>query len=113
GKIDWLTIFLYLCLTFIGWITIYSAVYQDDGNGIFHPESNSGRQFVWMMASLVIGFLLLIIDSKFFATFAYIIYGLVCLFLIGVIFFGVAVKGQQNWIRIGGFQMQPSELAKV
>lgn len=113
GKIDWLTILLYLCLTFIGWITIYSAVYQDDGNGIFHPESNSGRQFVWMVSSLIIGFFLLIIDSKFFATFAYIIYGLVCLFLIGVIFFGVAVKGQQNWIRIGGFQMQPSELAKV
>lgn len=113
GNIDWLTVLIYLALVLIGWVTIYSAVYQDDGHSIFYPESNSGRQFVWMIVSLVVGFVLLIVDSKFFSTFAYFIYGLVCLFLVGVIFLGVSVKGQQNWIRIGGFQMQPSELAKV
>ncbi len=113
GNIDWLTVFLYLLLALIGWVTIYSAVYQNDNQSIFYADSNSGKQFVWLATSLVIGFLLLIIDSKFFSTFAYVIYVLALLMLIIVIVFGVSVKGQQNWIRIGGFQMQPSEFAKV
>lgn len=113
GNIDWLTVFLYLLLALIGWVTIYSAVYQNDNQSIFYADSNSGKQFVWLATSLVFGFLLLIIDSKFFSTFAYIIYVLSLLLLIVVIAFGVSVKGQQNWIRIGGFQMQPSEFAKV
>jgi rod shape determining protein RodA len=112
GKIDWLTVLIYLILVFLGWLTIYSAVYQEEEQNIFSTAINSGRQFQWIIASLIIGFILLIIDSKFFSTFAYVIYVIMLLVLIGVIFLGVEVKGQKNWIRYGGFQMQPSEMAK-
>lgn len=111
--IDWLTILLYTILVVLGWLTIYSAVYQGEGQNIFSSTTNSGRQFQWMIASIVLASVILIIDSRFFATFAYPIFAFTCVILIGVIFLGVKVKGQQNWIRFGGFQMQPSELAKV
>jgi rod shape determining protein RodA len=111
--IDWLTILLYTILVVLGWLTIYSAVYQGEGQNIFSSTTNSSRQFQWMIASIVLASVILIIDSRFFATFAYPIFAFTCVILIGVIFLGVKVKGQQNWIRFGGFQMQPSELAKV
>ena len=113
ANIDWIMVLLYLILIIFGWITIYSAVYQEENQNIFSSLSRSGKQFQWMIASCIMGFILLIVDSKFFSTFAYVIYTVMCLALVGVIFFGVEIKGQQNWIRIGGFQMQPSELAKV
>ncbi len=112
GRIDWMTVFIYLGLVFFGWLTIYSAVYQDEEQNIFSTAVNSGKQFQWMVVSFIIGFILLIVDSKFFSTFAYVFYVLMIIVLVGVIFLGVEVKGQRNWIRFGGFQMQPSEMAK-
>lgn len=113
AHIDWVIVMLYLGLILFGWVTIYSAVYQEENQNIFSSLTNSGKQFQWMIVSCIIGFVLLIVDSKFFSTFAYVIYTIMCIALVGVIFLGVEVKGQRNWIRFGGFQMQPSELAKV
>jgi rod shape determining protein RodA len=112
GKIDWITVMLYLILVFIGWFTIYSAVYSEESSYIFDSRYNSGKQFQWMVFCAVIALIVLIIDSKFFSTFAYPIYGFFLVVVVAVTFLGVEVKGQRNWIRFGGFQMQPSELAK-
>ncbi len=112
AKIDWITVFLYTMLVLFGWVVIYSSVYTDEGKSIFDPSVNSGKQFQWIIASIVIAFVLLIIDSRFYVTFAYPVFVFVLLFTISVMFIGVVVKGQRNWIRIGSFQMQPSELAK-
>ncbi len=112
GKIDWITVMLYLILVFIGWFTIYSAVYSEESSYIFDSRYNSGKQFQWMVFCAVIALVVLIIDSKFFSTFAYPIYGFFLVVVVAVTFLGVEVKGQRNWIRFGGFQMQPSELAK-
>jgi rod shape determining protein RodA len=112
GKIDWITVLLYIILVFLGWVMIYSSVYTDEGKSIFNPTVNSGKQFQWIIASLIIGFIILIIDSRFYVTFSYPIYTFLMVFTVSVMFIGVVVKGQRNWIRIGAFQMQPSELAK-
>ena len=113
GSFDWITVILYIVLVTIGWLTIYSAVYSEESSNIFDTNFNSGKQFTWMVACSIVAILLLIIDGKFFTTFAYVIYAVVIVAVIGVMFFGVVVKGQQNWIRIGGFQIQPSEFAKI
>lgn len=116
GNIDWLTVLLYTILVLAGWAAIYSAVYTD-GLSPFNTlgrgtEVNTGKQFQWIVGCMVIAAIILIIDGKFFATFSYPIFAVFIPLLIGVMFFGVVIKGQRNWIRIGGFQMQPSELAK-
>ena len=112
GKIDWITVLLYGALVLFGWAAIYSAVYTDEGKTIFDPSVNSGKQLQWIIACVILAFIILIIDSRFYVTFSYPIYAGVLLFAISVMFLGTSVKGQKNWIRIGGFQMQPSELAK-
>ncbi len=112
GKIDWITVLLYGILVLFGWIVIYSSVYTDEGKSIFNATTNSGKQFQWIIASVVIAFILLIIDSRFYITFSYPIFVLLMVTTISVMFFGVVVKGQRNWIHVGGFSLQPSELAK-
>jgi rod shape determining protein RodA len=116
GNIDWLTVLLYVILVLVGWAAIYSAVYTD-GLSPFNTlgrgtEVNTGKQFQWIVGCAIIAAIILIIDGKFFATFSYPIFAVFIPLLIGVMFLGVEVKGQRNWIRMGGFQMQPSELAK-
>jgi rod shape determining protein RodA len=112
GNFDWITVLLYVVLVVIGWLTIYSAVYSEESSSIFDPKYNSGKQFQWMIVCGILAMVILIIDSKFYTTFAYVLYGLILFSIVGVMLFGVKIKGQQNWIRIGSFQMQPSELVK-
>jgi len=112
GKIDWLTVMLYAILVLFGWVVIYSSVYTDEGKSIFNATTNSGKQFQWIVACAIIAAILLIVDSRFYVTFAYPIYGIILLFVTSVIFVGSVVKGHRNWIHIGSFSMQPSELAK-
>ena len=111
GNIDWATVILYIILVLIGWFAIYSAAY-DEAHSIFSSETSSGQQFQWMIASAIVAFLILIVDSRFYIAFSYFMYVVIMLFVASVMVIGTEVKGQQNWIRFGGFQMQPSELAK-
>ena len=116
GNIDWLTVLIFIVLVLIGWATIYSAVYTE-GLSPFNTAGsgtavNTGKQFQWIVGCCVVAAIILIIDGKFFVTFSYPIFAAFIPLLIGVMFFGAMVKGQRNWIRIGSFQMQPSELAK-
>jgi len=112
GKIDWITVLLYSALVLFGWMMIYSAVYADDGKRIFDSSINSGKQFQWIIASAIMATLILIIDSRFYITFSYPIYGMLIALVVSCVFIGVVVKGHRNWIRIGSFQMQPAEMAK-
>ena len=111
-EIDWLTIFLYIGLVFIGWLMIYSVSYTDDNPNLFDFSRRQGSQFIWMMLSFVIGGFALVVDNKFYRTFSYPIYGTIMLLLIGVLFLGQEVAGSTSWYNIGPFKFQPSEFAK-
>src|SRR3954466_3207475 len=112
GKLDWVTIILYTVLVLLGWAVIYSSSYSGDEKSIFDSTISSGKQFQWIVASFIILCVILIVDSRFYVTFSWIFYALLLLFVVLVMFVGVEIKGQRNWIRIGTFQMQPSEMAK-
>jgi rod shape determining protein RodA len=112
ANIDWLTVGLYLSLVIIGWLSIYAATYDEDMPNIFNLKINSGKQMLWIAVSLTIAIIILIIDSKFYTTFAYFIYGLIMLLLIGVLIFGSTIKGSKSWITFGSYSLQPAEFAK-
>jgi rod shape determining protein RodA len=112
GKIDWLTIALYAILSLFGWFVIYSASSGGTEKEIFDSTTPSGKQFQWMIASAIIAFAILIIDSRFYVTLSYPIFILVLLLVISVMFVGVSINHQKNWLKIGSFTMQPSEFAK-
>lgn len=113
GSLDWPTIGLYLALVFLGWINIYAVVY-DEGvhQPIFSLTLNSGRQLVFIVASFFIIMSIVILDMRFYETFAYVLYGLILVLLFLVPIIGKEVGGNKAWIGIGSFGVQPSEFAK-
>lgn len=113
ANIDWVTIFLYLALVFMGWINIYSAVYDDTHQSIFDISCQYGKQLIWIGAAMVVIVVVLLIDSKFYSTFAYVLYGVGCLLLLSVLIFGREVNGARSWFEIGTFRMQPVEFTKI
>ncbi|GEM67223.1 rod shape-determining protein RodA [Sphingobacterium mizutaii NBRC 14946 = DSM 11724] len=113
GRIDWLTIGLWLALCLIGWFNIHAAVYDAENPGLFNLATNYGKQSIYIFTALIIGICILIIDSRFFISSAPIIYIVVILLLVAVLVVGRNVGGNQAWIPLGSFRLQPSEFGKL
>jgi len=113
GKIDWITVAMFLVLVTWGWLNIFAAVYDENANqSIFDISLNSGRQLLFIAAALIIAFAITIIDMRFYETFAYAFYGVTMLLLFLVPIIGKEVGGNKAWLGIGSFGVQPSEFAK-
>jgi rod shape determining protein RodA len=112
SSIDWLSLSIYIILMLLGWVMIYSAVYDENHSSIFDMSQRYGKQLLWIILSLFLGAMILLIDAKFFNAFAYPIYILVMLLLVGVLLFGSTIAGSKSWFQIGGFAIQPAEFAK-
>lgn len=110
---DWVTVMLYAALVLLGWLNIYASVYDETiGQSIFDFSLSPGRQLLFMAACIIIIIAILIIDMRFYDTFAYIIYGAILFLLILVPIIGKEVGGNKAWLGIGSFGVQPSEFAK-
>ncbi|MGI6320546.1 MAG: rod shape-determining protein RodA [Bacteroidales bacterium] len=112
-NIDWVLILIYLLLVTIGLLNIYSATYTDDSKSIIDISLNSGKQFIWIIVSIILGLFLIIIDVKFYTTFTYLFYAITLILITAVIFVGTEVSGAKSWIGYGDLGIQPSEFAKV
>ena len=113
-KIDWTALSLYILLVLVGWLNIYASVYDENtAKNIFDVSTNSGRQFIFILLSVIPVFLIWVIDFRFFYTFSFIIYGLSLLLLIVTLFIARDINGAHSWIEIGSFRFQPSEFVKI
>ncbi len=113
GNLDWVTVLLYVGLVALGWINIYAAVYDETANQtIWDMSLNSGRQLIFIAASFIIILAIIIIDMRFYETFAYLFYGVILFALLLIPFIGKEVGGNKSWFGIGSFGLQPSEFAK-
>ena len=112
ANIDWLSILLWLVILSYGWMNIYSANIMEAEGGIFDFSQRFGKQIIWIGATIILAVLLLMLDAKIYTYFAYILYIIVAVVLMGVLVFGTEVNGAKSWFVIGGFQFQPSEFAK-
>ena len=112
GKVDWLTVWLYIILVLLGWISVYSSVYDESHSSILDISQRYGKQMIWIIAAGVIAFAIMLIDAKVFNAFAYIIYGVSILILLAVLIIGTEISGSKSWFQIGGIAIQPAEFAK-
>lgn len=112
-SIDWVTIFVYLVLVTLGWMNIYASVYSEESTGVLEFSQRYGKQLIWILAAMVIAFLVQVIDSRFYTFFAYLIYGIFIVLLLAVLVFGREVHGSRSWIELGSFRFQPAEFAKI
>ena len=117
GKLDWITVGLYALFVLLGWMSIYSAVYNPEAPLWIFDEafytSNAGRQLIWIGTSLVLIMFIFALDFRFFESFAVFIYVAFMLALIAVPFLGVTINGSHSWFKLGGITIQPAEFAKT
>jgi rod shape determining protein RodA len=113
-NIDVVTFSILLALVAVGWLMVFAVGYDESVryNSLEFFSTPIGRQTVWVGISFVAFLLIQLIDWRFWQTFAYPIYGLGIMLLVGVLVFGKTINGAQSWLSIGGFTLQPSELAK-
>ncbi|WP_256012971.1 rod shape-determining protein RodA [Desertivirga xinjiangensis] len=111
-NVDWIMILIYLALCIIGWFNIHAAVYDVNHPSILDLETNYGKQFLFIIGALIIGGLIMVMDAKFFNSIAPVFYGITLILLIIVLIVGRNVGGNQAWIPLGSFRLQPSEFAK-
>jgi rod shape determining protein RodA len=111
-NIDWITVLIYLVLITIGWMNIYAAVYNEQHYIITDTSQKYGKQMIWIVTSLLLAFIILIIDENFYTAFPYLIFGIFLLANIAVPFLGREVKGSRSWFRFGDFGVQPAEFMK-
>lgn len=113
GNVDWVTIIIWLTLCLIGWFNIYAAVFDPNNPQIFNMGTNYGKQSLFIISAAVIGMTILLIDARFFVSIAPVVYIITIVLLVLVLIVGRNVGGNQAWIDLGGFRLQPSEFAKL
>jgi rod shape determining protein RodA len=110
--IDKITIILFLLMMFMGWFNIYAAVFNEERAGILDISQRYGKQFIWIIAAMVLAIFVVIIDNRFYLFFSWFIYGVLILMLILLLIFGDKVNGAKSWFVFGNLSIQPSEFAK-
>lgn len=111
-SLDWWTIGIYLALLALGWMSVCGASYTYGETDIFSLSTRSGMQIIWIGTSLALGFVLLMLDDRFYDTFAYVIYAVLLALLFVTIFNPHEIKGSRSWIVLGPLRLQPAEFAK-
>lgn len=113
ANIDWFTVILYALFVIMGWLNIYSAVYNEEHQSIFDLSQRYGKQMLWIIAAFVLAILIMIIDSNFYSFFAYGLYIIMIILLIAVLFLGEEIHGSRAWLQFGSIRFQPAEFAKI
>lgn len=105
-EIDLQLLALSIGLTFLGGVMIRSA---ELNNGATDWWSH------WMIGGIGLVIALIIARSRYenLLQWHWVVYGITVLCLIAVMLFGITANGSQRWLSIAGFQVQPSELAKI
>lgn len=96
-----LVIFL-IGLTFTGVLLVGSA-----------EPALRNKQFFGMMLGVAIMLIVSLMDFSWILNFYWVLYGCNIILLLSVWIFGTESNGASRWLRIGGFQFQPTELSKI
>jgi len=99
-------------MVLMGWINIYSAVYDENHSSIFDISQRYGKQLIWIGAAIFLAAVILLIDAKFFPALAYLFFGISLLSLLAVLAIGTEIAGSRSWFQIGSVAIQPAEFAK-
>ena len=115
NNLDWISIVIYFALVIMGWLNIYSSSLSsiEQETSIFDFSQIYGKQFMFIILTIPLIFIVLSVDGKFYEKFSSVIYVIGLLSLAGLYVFGKTVKGQANWYSFGSFGIQPSEFVKA
>ena len=96
-----------LALTLVGIAMIYSTT-----SGTARGDL-AARQAIYALVSLGAAAVFLAVDYRVLLEYSPGLYGLTLVVLAALPVFGTRIAGAKSWIRFAGFQVQPSELARI
>ncbi len=99
-----------LALWVIGVLLVFSATHIYDSGPLVHSTRN---QIIWIAMGSLIILIVTSVPTRFYFSFAYVMYGASLLLLLYGFFTGVISKGAERWVNIAGLRVQPSEFAKI
>ena len=111
-SLDWVTIIIYLLLITFGWFSVCGASYDYSDHNLLDFSTRAGKQFIWIICSFGLGFVLLMLEDSFYEMFSYLIYAALIALLIVTIFIAPDTKGSRSWLILGPVSLQPAEFAK-
>lgn len=106
-KLDLRIIGLALALTLIGIAMVHSTT-----SGTARGDLG-GKQALFALLALGVAALLVAVDYRLLLEYSPALYGVTLVVLAALLLFGPRIAGARSWIRFGGFQVQPSELARI
>ena len=112
-SLDWVTIVVYLLLIVFGWFSVCGASYDYGDRDFLDFSTRAGKQFVWIICSFGLGFVLLMLDDSLYDMFSYLIYIGLMLLLIVTIFIAPDTKGSRSWIILGPVQFATGGICQV
>ncbi len=80
---------------------------------IFDVSKNYIKSLIFISVSLILGMMTLTLDTRFLEFLSYPLYIVSLLLVFILLFVAKTTKGANAWFSIGGFGIQPSELAKI
>jgi rod shape determining protein RodA len=103
-----LAIAVFICI--LGILSIYSNTYQQEGKAW---QAIYKRQIIWVLLGVAFSFAIYNLNYRRLIDLTYFLYG-IALFLLGLVhMLGDVAMGAQRWLKVGGFNFQPSELTKL
>ncbi|MEU5884492.1 rod shape-determining protein RodA [Spirillospora sp. NPDC047279] len=114
-NLDWTLILAVLALSVIGALLVRAATFQLLTEQGKDPEGFLKRHILNLVIGFVLGGVVTVLDYRLLRAYVPILYGLACVGLVLVLTpLGSTINGSHSWIVLGGgFQIQPSEFAKV
>lgn len=114
-RLDWVLALAVVCLIGLGALLVWSATRQRMLDADLDPQTFLKRHLVNAVIGLAIASVAALVDSRVLHSYAPFVYVGSCLGLVAVLSpLGSTINGAHSWIVLGaGFQVQPSEFAKV
>jgi rod shape determining protein RodA len=114
-RLDWLLALAVAALVGLGSLLVWSATRQRMLDADLDPTTLLERHLLNAAIGLALASLAALIDYRTLRAYAPIVYVASCLGLVAVLSpLGTTINGAHSWIVLGGgFQVQPSEFAKV
>ena len=115
SQIDWLTLCLYVMLSIIGILSVYSVGYDSEKihYNALSISTEFGKQVFWFLFSMLLVIVCLLVKQKYYEGYAGIVYMFATLALVLVLILGKKIGGATSWFSILGISIQPSEFAKL
>lgn len=111
---DWPLIFVTCGLTVLGTLLVWAATEPMLRQAGLDPHTYLKKAALWAVLGLILMFAVASIDYRRIRRWTPALYGLSLLLLLAVLVAGQSVNGAKAWIAIpGGFQVEPSEFAKL